>query len=124
MNLDGVWERKTRSEISIPFSAHYGPNIPDTVRLPVEIFNCLFPNVFMDCLIYQSNLYCTQSAKKFDAITKEELRRFIGINIMMGIKKLPSYRDYWSRKSQINDPYISSLSKPVWIHSFEPTCER
>ena len=27
----------------------------------------------------------------------------------MGVKKSPSYRDYWSANSQLNDPYISSL---------------
>lgn len=28
---------------------------------------------------------------------------------MMGIKKQPSYRDYWSSNPQLNDPYISSF---------------
>ena len=28
---------------------------------------------------------------------------------MMGIKRLPSYRDYWSKNIQLNDPYISSV---------------
>jgi len=28
---------------------------------------------------------------------------------MMGIKRLPSYRDYWFSNVQLNDPYISSV---------------
>lgn len=37
---------------------------------------------------------------------------------MMGIKKLPSYRDYWSSKQEIRDPFISkymSVNRFGWI---------
>ena len=27
-------------------------------------------------------------------VTAEEIKKFIGVNIMMGIKRLPPYRDY------------------------------
>lgn len=27
----------------------------------------------------------------------------------MGIKRMPSYRDYWSSSPDLHDPYISSL---------------
>jgi len=47
--------------------------------------------------------------KNFDPITSEEIKKFIGMNIMMGIKRLPSYRDYWSKNAQLNDSYISSI---------------
>lgn len=30
----------------------------------------------------------------------------------MGIKKLPSYKDYWSSNIQLKDQYISSLMPP------------
>jgi len=41
-------------------------------------------------------LYATQKKLKFDLLDKLEMLTFLGINITMGIKKLPSYRDYWS----------------------------
>jgi len=43
--------------------------------------------------------------------TSEEISdtTFLGINILMGIKKLPFYRDYWSNNTQLNDLYISKL---------------
>lgn len=36
------------------------------------------------------------------------MKQFLGINILMGIKKLPSYRDYWSSICEMRDTYISS----------------
>jgi len=38
---------------------------------------------------------------------------FLGINILMRIKKLPLYRDYWSYDKKLNDPFISSLMSVV-----------
>jgi len=36
------------------------------------------------------------------------LKTFLGLNILMGIKRLPSYyRDYWSTGPYLNDPFIS-----------------
>lgn len=34
---------------------------------------------------------------------------FLGINILMDMKRLPSYRDYWSTSLDLHDEYISSL---------------
>ncbi|XP_023019185.2 piggyBac transposable element-derived protein 4 [Leptinotarsa decemlineata] len=36
------------------------------------------------------------------------MRCFLGINLMMGLTKKSSYRDYWSSSIQMRDPYISS----------------
>ncbi|KAF2900929.1 hypothetical protein ILUMI_05252 [Ignelater luminosus] len=36
-------------------------------------------------------------------------KTFLDINLLMGIKKSPSYRDYWSADDDMNDPYISKL---------------
>lgn len=43
---------------------------------------------------------------------------FIALNLVMGIKKSPSYRDYWSSSSDLRDEYISScmpLTRFSWI---------
>lgn len=36
------------------------------------------------------------------------MKQFLGINILLGIKQLPSYRDYWSSMTEIRDSFISS----------------
>jgi len=33
--------------------------------------------------------------KPFNSITKDELLKLLGINILIGIKRLPLYRNYW-----------------------------
>lgn len=37
------------------------------------------------------------------------MKIFLAINILMGVKKLPSYRDYWSTQTELRDSYISTL---------------
>lgn len=75
----------------------------------MEIFSCLFPSHLLDHIIQQTDLFVTQKNSGQSLITKDELKIFLGINILMGIKKLPSYRDYWSANPQLHDSYISSL---------------
>ena len=60
-------------------------------------------------LLLLSNLIFTARNKKkpFEPITKQEFLTFFGWVIMMGIKREPSYRDYWSINHQLTDPYIS-----------------
>ena len=57
----------------------------------------------------QNSVYYEQNNNKNDVlVTAEEMKKFIGVNIMMSIKRLPSYRDYWSSNPQLNNAYISS----------------
>lgn len=51
-------------------------------------------------------------------VTEEEMEVFIGLNLVMLIKKSPSYRDYWSSSSGLRDEYIPSfmpLTRFSWI---------
>jgi len=63
----------------------------------------------MEMIVHQTNLYATQKKLQFDPLDKSEILTFLGINIIMRIKKLPSYRDYWSNNVQLHDPYVSNL---------------
>ena len=83
--------------------------MPDSVQTPCDIFLRLLSPELLETLVTQTNLYCSQSKKEFTPTTVEEMKIFIAINILTGIKKLPSYRDYWSSNSMLRDPYISSL---------------
>ncbi|XP_039287374.1 piggyBac transposable element-derived protein 4-like [Nilaparvata lugens] len=103
---------------------------------PYKLFNQLFSDELLEHLVFQTNLYMTQKAlqprppkrarseaegedddddedengnKKITPTTIEELKLFLGINLYMGIKKLPSYRDYWSTQPDLHDNLVSSL---------------
>lgn len=107
-NAEG-WKNETLPRCDIPFTKEFGPNIPNDATTPLDIYVCLFPRHLLDLIVAQSNLYITQKKSKQNHITTDELLVFLGINILMGIKKSPSYRDYWSSNPQLHDSYISSL---------------
>ena len=71
-------------------------------------------------MVFQTNPYTTQKLKPFSPTNIKEMKRFIVINFLMGIKKLPSYKDYWSSDPMIQDQYISktmSLKRFQWFLS-------
>ncbi|KAI0210525.1 hypothetical protein LSAT2_004722, partial [Lamellibrachia satsuma] len=37
------------------------------------------------------------------------MKAFVGINLEMGIKVLPEYKDYWSSDPVLNDPFVSGI---------------
>lgn len=74
----------------------------------------------MEEIVFQTNLYAMQEGKHFTPLTLEELYKFLAINLLMGIKRLPSYRDYWSSFEDLHDAYISkqmSVKRFSWILS-------
>jgi hypothetical protein len=59
-----------------------------------------------------------QKEKPYKPVTRDELKVFLGINILMGIKRPRSYRDCWSAHEELRDPYISllmTLNRFSWI---------
>lgn len=63
----------------------------------------------MELLVFQTNLYAQQQGKPYTPTTLEEMRSFLGLNLLMGIKRSPSYRDYWSTAPELHDPFISKV---------------
>ncbi|XP_018403038.1 PREDICTED: piggyBac transposable element-derived protein 3-like [Cyphomyrmex costatus] len=102
------WTKSRKSLENIPFAEDVGPYIPDDIKSPKEIFLHLFTHDLLCLIVEQTNVYLKQN-KLEQEISKEELLIFLGVNILMGIKKLPSYRDFWSSDVKLNDPFISSL---------------
>ncbi|KAE9521818.1 hypothetical protein AGLY_017789 [Aphis glycines] len=80
---------------------------------PINIFNTLFNDEIMNLIVFQTNLYAqqkqTKTGKSFIRTNLSEIKTFIGINLLMGIKKQCSYRDYWLSSPDLHDSYISSL---------------
>ena len=73
-----------------------GPNIRDHNNLePLDIFLLLFPEELLQKIVFETNLYATQRdlGDKYVPTTISEIKCFLGLNILMGIKKLPSYKE-------------------------------
>lgn len=102
------------------FAEDCGPNIPDTSETPTDIFLCLFPKELIDHIVFHTNLYATQisNGKPYTPTNHDEIKTFLGIHLIMGIKKLPSLRDYWSSRPELRDMYVSSCmprDRFIWL---------
>lgn len=103
------------------FSEEYGPNIPEELESPVQVFLHLFPESLIDHIVFQTNLYTVQkygNTNSFKQTNSSEIKAFLSANILMGIKQLPSYRDYWSSRAELRDNFISELlprDRFIWL---------
>ncbi|KAF9409727.1 hypothetical protein HW555_011017 [Spodoptera exigua] len=79
---------------------------------PLALFRMFWSNDLQGIISFQTNLYATQSGKAFTPTTPEEIDVFVAVNLVMGIKKLPSYRDYWCSAPDLHDTY-SSMFMPL-----------
>lgn len=85
----------------------------DGLLTPYYFFNLFISDEIIDDIVFQTNLYAEQeyqkTNKKYIPTTVKEIKVFIGLNLLMGIKPLPSYRDYWSVKDDLHDSYVSQF---------------
>ncbi|XP_050293720.1 uncharacterized protein LOC126734226 [Anthonomus grandis grandis] len=72
-------------------------------------------NKIVEHMVFQTNLYAEQTFHNSGKSYKSTDSVDIGINLLMGIKKLPSYWDYWSTDPILHNPYISRL---ITVHRF------
>ena len=52
-------------------------------------------NELLEIIATETKRHTTQKGHNFET-KKDELKAFLGINLIMGINKLPSLEDYWS----------------------------
>jgi hypothetical protein len=112
-----VWSKKNDILIDLlPFTSPEGPTavIHDlSMCTPTTIFKCLFTDEIVNQIVHHTNLYAYQkqlkTGKAFMRTNMSEMQCFIGMQLLMGIKKQCSYRDYWSTSPDLHDSYISCL---------------
>lgn len=107
------WSKSVQNIVQpVPFSADSGPDVPidAEVDCPLDIFMLLFSEELLQKLVFETNLYAFQNntGNTYLPTTYNEMRCFLGLNILMGIKHLPSYKDYWSAREELRDHYIAS----------------
>ena len=93
----------------LPFEESAGPvhQLPQDAT-PVDFFSLFWEPLFFETLTSETNRYATQRQvekpdRKWYPTTQEEIRAFIGINIIMGIDQKPAIAHYWS-----TDPYLGN----------------
>lgn len=88
-------------DIQVPqFVASTGINVVLNNPNELDTFLTFIGNDLWDKMVQESNRYAHQQLsdqfENFRAITRAEMKAFIGIIIIMGIVKLPRYAFYWS----------------------------
>lgn len=70
----------------------------ETTTSPLDYFYKFFSEDIIEYITEQTNLYSVQNdLTKCINVTTSEMRDFLAVTILMGIIKMPSYRDYWSQ---------------------------
>uniref|UniRef100_A0A7I4Z4X7 DDE_Tnp_1_7 domain-containing protein n=1 Tax=Haemonchus contortus TaxID=6289 RepID=A0A7I4Z4X7_HAECO len=69
---------------------------------PVDFYNLFLDAEMMELIVTETNRYGQQRAEKlgsdFKYTTEDEMRKFFGICLQMGIVRLPRLHDYWSQR--------------------------
>jgi len=82
-----VWAKKGKQRAD-RFTADFGSNISDNIKSPLDIFLCLFPGDILDLIVQRTNIYIQKKTQNEQLITRDKLLIFLGINILMEIKKI------------------------------------
>ncbi|XP_072342411.1 piggyBac transposable element-derived protein 4-like isoform X1 [Scyliorhinus torazame] len=110
------WTNATKDISVPPFTEATGPQhqLPHTAS-PLDYFSLLWPATVYDTIAEETNRYaaqCQERAGKKDSFwiptDSHEIKAFLAINIMMGIKQLPRISLYWSQDIALRCPWISS----------------
>lgn len=100
------WTKSLMTYKPSSFSSHQGPVLEHfgDCHTPSDYFLTFFDGDIRENILFQTNLYATQKqkGKTIPAIKEQELFGFLGINLLMGYHKLPSWMDYWK-----NDPDLA-----------------
>ena len=91
----------------------------DADSTPRELFDCFFTPNLWKTMMEETNRYAAQHQpndsgpgpghmKSWKVVDEKELQRYLGLRLLMGVKPLPSYRDYWSTRPIIGVPAVQA----------------
>ena len=77
-------------------------------QTPLQVFQLLLTTTILQAIVHQTKLFTSQKKVNLN-FCLEELQAFIGLNIAMGILRLPQARDYWSTSEILATPWFPSV---------------
>ena len=95
--------RKHLSTISrtVPADSFSEPPDDDSPMTPLDYFHLFISQSMLQKLADETNRYSVEKSGRSIQVTSAEMGQFIGILLVMGIVKLPTYRLYWSSSYRI-----------------------
>ena len=87
------WQKRDVPQGNQQFTGEFSPP-PVEKKTPLKYFTMFFPESLLRMIVDNTNLYSVQKNTKSVKTSVEEIKTYIGMQILMGIIKLPSYRSY------------------------------
>lgn len=79
-----------------------------SVDTPLQVVQLFLTNVILDSIVQQTNVFASQKGVVLN-FCLEELKSFLGLNIAMGMLRLPQIRDYWACNHVLATPWFPSI---------------
>jgi len=118
--IEDDWTSQLREIRVQNFTEETGPNFPDgfdcITATPMDYFNLMFSMNIIPDFVRHTNNYARWKMEQSETVdpiwyevAENEMKAYLGMNIYMGINKLPGYKDYWSKNNFIGNEGIKSV---------------
>ena len=110
------WRKKDAVPLRYGFSGNEGINLQSLHEdsTPREIFDAFFSPDLWTTMAVETNRYQAQHPatvsghmKRWVDVDEAEMQRYIGIRLLMGIHKLPSFHSFWSTRRTLASPFFN-----------------
>ena len=114
---ESAWTREVQEIDIASFEENVGPTkiLPEAASC-LDFFQIVFPEELIDLIVAETNRNAQQkqaAAKKIDKnwqpVNNNDIRAYLGIRLLQGIKVLPSERDYWSKNAYLGVKNIQDI---------------
>lgn len=98
-----------------PFTAATGPTSGVAEDgTAIDFFYLMFPEELIEHIVVETNRYAqeciaTNPDREWFETTLAEMKAFIGLHVLFGIKQLPATRLYWSQDPLIGVPFVTKV---------------
>lgn len=101
------WNKKDIDQVETICHANEMFSKPAEISTPLQYFKKFFDDDIINNLVEQTNMYSIQKGRICINTNYNEISVFLGIHIMSGIIRMPSYKMYWARETRY--PPIADL---------------
>lgn len=77
-------------------------NTPEALLSAFQYFMKFFDNYLLEMISYETNLYSVQETGVSINTSPQEIKSFVAIQLLIGIVKMASYKDYWANLTRYN----------------------